>query len=110
MLAKPDPHPLDALVRDPSGRPPLCDEAEFVELLDEMVADHAPRLFAIVQEYGERVDAKFAAWGMAFDDHVDVIGVGGSVHVGAPSADGLLRRFHFGNHVTPRLVWVKPAD
>ena len=110
MVAKDHPHPLDVLVNDPSGRAPLCDEAEFAELVETMVADSAPRLFAIVQEYGERVDAKFAAWGLAFDDHVDAIGTGGAVHVGAPSADSLLKRFHFGSHITPRIVWVKPAD
>lgn len=47
-------HPLDALVNDPTGRAPLCDEARFAEILEGMVADNAPRLFAVVQEYGVR--------------------------------------------------------
>lgn len=106
MLAKSGPHVLDMLVKDPSGLPPLCGEEEFAELLEEMAAGHAPRLFAIMHEYGERVDARFAAWGMQFEDHVDVIGVGGSAHLGASSPESMLRMFRFGTHITPRLVWV----
>jgi hypothetical protein len=108
MVAKDHPHPLDALVNDPSGKAPLCDEAEFAEILDTMVADSAPRLFAIVQEYGDRVDAKCAAWGMAWDDRIAVIGDGNTVHLGAPAPEAVLRRFRFGTHITPRLVWVNP--
>jgi hypothetical protein len=47
-------HPLDAAVPDPSGLTPLCDEPQFAAILDSMVADEAPWLFAVVQEYGER--------------------------------------------------------
>ncbi|MCA1671371.1 MAG: hypothetical protein LC799_03935 [Actinobacteria bacterium] len=48
-----------------SGRPghaPLCGEAEFTELVGELVADEAPRLFAVVQEYGTRVDGRIVVW------------------------------------------------
>ena len=48
---------------DPSELAPLCDEAEFNELVDELVADEAPRLFAVMQVYGEQVDGRIAAWG-----------------------------------------------
>lgn len=106
MLAEPDQHPLDALVRDPSGEPSLCDEAEFAELLDDMVADEAPRLFAVVQEYGDRVDARIAAWGMSFDDHADVIGIDGGLHLGVPSPSRALRAFRVGTHIASRLIWV----
>lgn len=40
-----------------------------------MVTDEAPQLFAIIQEYGERVDGRIAAWGMSFDDHAEVVSV-----------------------------------
>lgn len=109
MVAKSDPHPLDGLVNDPSGRPPLGDEETFTRVITQMTAAFAPRLFAIVHEYGDRVDARFAAWGMAFEDRVDVIGVGGTPHFSGDSAEELVPLFGFGSHITPRLVWVEPA-
>ena len=33
---------------DPSTLAPLCGEAEFDELVDELVADEVPRLFAVM--------------------------------------------------------------
>lgn len=52
----------------------MCGEEEFARLMSEMVAAEAPRLFALVQEYGDRVDGRIAAWGMAFDDGAEVVG------------------------------------
>jgi hypothetical protein len=110
MLAEENQDPLDAFVTDPSGRPPLGSEDEFAAILDGMVAANAPRRFAVVQEYGDRVDARIAGWGIAFDDHADVIGEGNVVHFGVPSPEDVLRCFRFGTRVTPRLVWVDPAE
>jgi hypothetical protein len=84
---------------------PLCGEESFAADLAIMVNEEAPRLFAVVQELGVRVDSRIAAWGMAFEDRVDVIGVGGDVHLGTRE-ENLLRRFRIGGRVTPRLVWV----
>ncbi|MET0238162.1 MAG: hypothetical protein ABW224_26210, partial [Kibdelosporangium sp.] len=47
---------------------PRTKAAEFTELVAEMVAGHAPDVFAIVLEYGEQVEAQIVAWGMAHDD------------------------------------------
>lgn len=109
MLAEPNQHPLDVFVRDPSGLPPLCSEEEFAEILEGMVADEAPRLFAVVQEYGDRVDGRIAAWGMSFDDHADLVGVDGGVHLGVRALERAIRGFRVGTRITPRLVWVNPA-
>ncbi|MGH3621740.1 MAG: hypothetical protein ACRDQ5_08115 [Sciscionella sp.] len=98
-------HPLDALVNDPSGRAPLCDEARFAEILEGMVADNAPQLFAVVQEYGARVDARIVGWGMAFEDDSAIVDVDGNVHLGVPNIEDRLRGFGFGSHIRPRLVW-----
>ncbi|WP_020663140.1 hypothetical protein [Amycolatopsis benzoatilytica] len=46
---------------DPAELPPLCGKPEFAAILDAMVAGEAPRLFAGVQEYGERVDGQIVA-------------------------------------------------
>lgn len=101
-------HPLDELVPDPSGLEPVCDEERFAELLEGIVADGAPRVFAIVEEYGERVDGHIAAWGMAFDDRAEVISVQGGLRMSTRSAESALRGFGFGTRLKPRVVWVNP--
>ena len=87
---------------------PLCGEAEFNELVDEQVADEAPRLFAVMQVYSERVDGRIAAWGMAFEDHADVVGVDGGAWMGLPTPERAVRMFARRRHITARLVWVNP--
>jgi hypothetical protein len=86
---------------------PLCDRAEFDEEMAEMVAEEAPRLFAVVQERGERVDGWIAAWGMAFNDHVEVVRDGGLISFG--SAERVCWLFGLRQGVTAHLVWVGPA-
>jgi hypothetical protein len=87
---------------------PLCDEAEFNQMVAEMVADEAPRLFAVVQEYGERVDGRIAAWGMAFDDHAEIINVDDGTNVSLSSPERAAHGFHHRPNITARVVWVKP--
>jgi hypothetical protein len=99
-------HPLDQFIPDPSGMMPLSDEPGFAAILEEMVADEAPRLFAVVQEYGQRVDARIAAWGIAFDDHVEVVARG--MQGGLRTPEDALRFFNRGSHIRARLVWFNP--
>jgi len=87
---------------------PLCDEAEFAELAAELVADEAPRLFAVVQEYGERVDGRIAAWGMAFEDCAEVVGVDHGPRLSLGSPERAARAFNHRPHITARVVWVIP--
>ncbi|MGH3949263.1 MAG: hypothetical protein ACRDSE_09095 [Pseudonocardiaceae bacterium] len=101
-------HPLDALVPDPSGMAPLCDEQQFTTILKNMVADEAPRLFAVVQEYGERVDARIAAWGIAFDDHAEVISIERGLRMSLQTPESALRGFRVGSRIGARLVWFDP--
>ena len=88
------------------GRP-LCDPAEFNELMAGMVTDEAPRLFAVIQEVGDREDGWIAAWGMAFDDHVEVVDDGACLSLQSPER----ARWVFGLRpdVTAHVVWVDPA-
>lgn len=101
-------HPLDVYVPDPRGMAPLCGEIEFTAIMEAMVADNAPRLFAVVQEYGERVDARIAAWGMAFEDHAEVISVERGLRMSLQIPENALRGFNFGTHIRARLVWFNP--
>jgi hypothetical protein len=103
-----DAHPLDVFVIDPAELPPLCDEPEFAALLDRMVAEEAPRLFAIVQEYGERVDGRIAAWGMAFANHAEVVTVEHTQWMSLQAPENALRLFALGSHFRSRLVWFNP--
>jgi hypothetical protein len=89
----------------PQGLPPLCGPEEFARLVTEMVTDDAPRVFAVVQEYGDRVDARIAAWGLAHPDHVDVIGVDGAVHLGAAAPETVLRRYGRRVNTSAHVVW-----
>lgn len=101
-------HPLDEFVPDPSGLTPLCDEPEFAAILEEMVADEASRLFAVVQEYGDRVDGRIAAWGMAFADHAEVVWVERKRRMSLQAPENALRLFKFGSYIRARLVWFNP--
>lgn len=105
MLAQTDHDPADV---SPDTLTPLCSEVEFAELIDELVADEAPRLFAVVQEYGERVDGRIAAWGMAFDDCVEVIGLDRGLRLSLHSAERAARTFRRPPLITVRVVWIKP--
>lgn len=103
-----DRRPLGEPVPEPTDLTPLCGEQEFAALLENMVADAAPRLFAVVQEYGERVDAQIAAWGMAFDDHAEVVRVDRGCRMSLPAPENALRHFTRGDYIRARLVWFNP--
>jgi len=87
-----EPDPLDTFVKD----------------LRAMVVDNAPRLFAVVQEYGERVDGRIVAWGMAFDDHAEIVSCDRSMRTSAKAPEQALFLFRVPPHIRPHLVWVTP--
>lgn len=91
----------------PRGQP-LCGEPEFATLLENMVADEAPRVFAVVQEYGDRVDACIAAWGIAFTDRTEVVSVECGMRMSLQTPEQALCGFNFGSHIRARLVWFNP--
>ncbi|MDQ2790230.1 MAG: hypothetical protein DLM60_18165 [Pseudonocardiales bacterium] len=93
---------------DPATLPPLCGEAEFAELMAGLVADDAPRLFAVVQEYGDRVDGRIAAWGIAFEDCAKVVAVDHGLHMSLRSPERAVLAFSRRPHITARLVWIDP--
>jgi hypothetical protein len=71
-----------------------------------MVADEAPRLFAIVQEYGERVDGRIAARGIAFDNHAEVASVARGVRGSLRTSEVALRLFNRGSrHSVTTCCW-----
>jgi hypothetical protein len=89
---------------------PVCGEEEFTGELEQLVADYAPRLFAVVQVEGERIDGWVAAWGMAFDDgRAHVISVDGGLRMSLGSVDRAARWFGRRAGISARLVWLAPA-
>jgi len=85
---------------------PLGDAEEFTAAVAEMVTEETPRPFAVMQEYGERLDARIHSWGMSFHDHADPISVGGSVRLGMRSPEHALRWASPDPMVTAQLVWL----
>lgn len=85
----------------------ICGEDEFAELVKAMVVEEAPRLFAVVQERGERVDGRIAAWGMAFADHAEVVSGRGSLF-SIRDPERACQLLSHAPEVTARLVWVTP--
>ncbi|MGH3867008.1 MAG: hypothetical protein ACRDQ4_12870 [Pseudonocardiaceae bacterium] len=65
----------------------LCGEEELAEEVREFVAEEASRVFALVEEYGERVDGWIVAWGLVFDDRVEVIGANGGLRMTVRSVE-----------------------
>lgn len=78
---------------------------EFAGLVAEMVEEEAPRLFAVVWEYGEPLDGAIAAWGLAFDGHAEVLALGRGSWFRLRSPQDALRFFAAGPDVRARLVW-----
>jgi hypothetical protein len=97
-----------AMDLEPRGdEKPLCDEEEFAQEVRELVADEAPRVFALVEERGERADGWIVAWGMVFEDRVEVIGAKGGLRMTARSVDRVQRVLFRRRKI--RLVWTDPA-
>jgi hypothetical protein len=107
MLAQPDQPPAEV---DPATLTPLCDEVEFAQEIAELVADAAPRLFAVVQEYGERADGWIVAWGLAFEDYAEVVRLDSAGRLSLRSPERAVRLFSHGPHITAHVVWVNPVE
>lgn len=103
-------HPLDSLVPDPTGMAPLGSEPEFTAHLNRLVRANAPRLFAVVQVYGERVDRSIAGWGMDFGHRAEVVSTDRSLRMGLNAPGEAMRAFRFGTHIRPRIVWTDPIQ
>ncbi|WP_051764941.1 hypothetical protein [Saccharothrix syringae] len=92
--------------------PPVCDEASFRVLGDYLAQRGAPRLFAVVQEYGRCVNAHVAAYGMAFEDRVVMLSNDGRDFTFTlscmESAVGFYHREEDG--LTARVVWLSMLD
>ncbi|TQM79212.1 hypothetical protein FHX81_1509 [Saccharothrix saharensis] len=55
--------------------------------MHEVAREDAPRLFAIVEEYGEAEDARVAGYGLAYADRAEADSVEGGFRLSADSAE-----------------------
>lgn len=82
-------------------------ESEFAMDVACMVADHAPRVFAVVLEYGDQIDAKIVAWGLALDDGAYMATVDGRNQYSMTAPESALKYVSARPNTTPHLVWVE---
>jgi hypothetical protein len=62
-------------------------EVVLTYVLDAVAREEAPRLFALVEEYGHGEDVRVAGYGLAYEDRVDVNSVEGGFQLHSQSAE-----------------------
>lgn len=97
---------MDVMPVDGLGTVSPWDESTFTGLIDDMVTESAPRAFAVVQVYGERLDARIVAWGLAWEGQAEIVGVDGGSRVCVRSPERACRLLGHAGDVTARLVWL----
>lgn len=81
-------------------------DEELSDALRKLAAEYAPAFFAVAQVYGDNADGRIAAWGMAFDDHVEVVSVDTGTNGRLRSVEGALRWFGSMPDISARIVWM----
>jgi hypothetical protein len=94
---------------EPTDPQTLADETEFTNLITAMVANHAPRMFAIVLKRGERLDAAITAWGLALDNSAYAVTTDGKTQYLLAAPEQALQYVRRTANTTPHLVWVDPT-
>lgn len=108
MDANADDDAAPAPLGDDAELPPLGTEEEFAAELADLVASERPRLFAICEEIGDRVDGWVVAWGLAFEDRAEVIRTDDGVRASCQSAETALRVLGRRRRRRLRLLWCDP--
>lgn len=86
----------------------LFSAESYEQAVREMVDDLAPRRFAIVQDLGDHYDGRVVAWGMAFEDRVEIVDAKSSSSMSLTSPAPALRQYARPPHITSRILWVDP--
>lgn len=88
---------------DTEDGPESIPEDEFSALVQEIVDDYTPRVFALVEERGDRIDGRIFAWGLQFDERATVFCPEGRLFAKTTSADSAHRLFSRIRNL--RLLW-----
>ncbi|CAM3667848.1 hypothetical protein KIPE111705_19715 [Kibdelosporangium persicum] len=86
------------------------DDTQFTSLITAIVADQAPRVFVVVLEFGELVEAEIVAWGMALDTGAYMITVDGRNQYALAEPENALMYVRGRTNTTPHLVWAASAS
>ncbi|GAA2666084.1 MULTISPECIES: hypothetical protein [Actinosynnema] len=89
---------------------------DYEALVQGMVTDNAPRVFAVVEEDRDDPCARVAAWGMAFAEHAEVVSVERDYRAGSTTPERAAALFSdpdpapgsapgTAKRITARLVW-----
>jgi hypothetical protein len=89
------------------GSLPITQE-EYAESVRQLVADSAPRRFAIVQDWGTRYDSRVAAWGLMLNERTQIIDADAGPRMTMDSIRLALRLYARTPHVTVRVHWIDP--
>jgi hypothetical protein len=89
------------------GSLPITQE-EYAESVRQLVAESAPRRFAIVQDWGTRYDARVAAWGLLMDERTQIIDADAGPRMTMDSIRLALTLYAQAPHVTVRVHWIDP--
>ncbi|ONI71235.1 hypothetical protein ALI144C_48075 [Actinosynnema sp. ALI-1.44] len=74
--------------------------------MEEMVADQTPRVFAVVLEFGEHIDAQIVSWGMVIDEqNTYVATVDGKSQFLLTAPENALKYVRRLPGVTSHIVW-----
>ena len=87
-------------------------EETFTALMHEVAREDAPRLFAIVEEYGEGEDARVAAYGLAYADRAESNSVEGDFRLSSECAENVRTWYEISADETVQrvhLVWLDVA-
>lgn len=99
----------DGHTNAPGGEPTRTAE-EFDAEVRGLVTDCAPRLFALVQVYGDGEDGRIAAWGLAHPEGgYDVVCVEGRVWMRLEALDRAIRHYGRRPEISVRVEWLSQA-
>ncbi|PSL56498.1 hypothetical protein B0I31_103247 [Saccharothrix carnea] len=80
------------------------------ESMRTLAAGEAPRLFAIVEEYGDTEDIRVAGYGLAYEDRAEVNSVEGDFHLSSQSPEHARSLFEISSESAgvrrAHLVWL----
>ncbi|MFD0201753.1 MULTISPECIES: hypothetical protein [Saccharothrix] len=101
----------DLTASNTAGR--LCGPAELTDLVDELVTEAAPRMFALVEEYGAAESARVAGYGLAYAARAEVNSVEGDFHLNSTSVERLRTVFEISSRSAGvrrvHVVWLDRA-
>lgn len=84
-------------------------DEQFTRFAAGLAADDAPRLFALVEEHGERADADVAGYGLAYADRAEFTSLGGGFHITSETPEGVRLLVEASTEAARvHLVWLVP--